>query len=176
MVRRRSKKLVTAAPRITYSKEKYESIKEKIATLKGEDKYKYTASEPEKEIQEREGDFILIKPNPSYQYQKKAYEDRKKEFADRKDAKAKEKTLKQLEKEKFKQSRVGVMKRKLDAATTRISNKLQAYTTKRLNKPRRILRKQKLYVHIPADVGQAPYIPTFMKQQVEEEKRNMFFS
>jgi len=172
MARRRSKKLVTAAPRITYSKEKYESIKEKIATLKGEGKY--TASEPEKEIQEREGDFILIKPNPSYQYQKKAYEDRKKEFADRKDAKAKEKTLKQLEKEKFKQSRVGVMKRKLDAATGRIASKLHHVAGKRLKKPKKIFKHEQLTVDISE--RNAPYIPTFMTYDIEEEKRSMFFS
>jgi len=51
-----------------------------------------------------------------------------------------------------------------------------AKLTKRMSKPKRVLRKQQLHVNIPANTGQAPYIPTFMSHQIQEEKRSMFFS
>ena len=51
-----------------------------------------------------------------------------------------------------------------------------AKLAKKKVKSRRILKHIPLSVTIPADAGRAPYIPTFMRETVEQEKRSLFFS
>jgi hypothetical protein len=69
-----------------------------------------------------------------------------------------------------KESGYEVNKKKLSKKISGISKSL----SKRLKKPKRILRSQQLQVNI--NPRNAPYIPTFMSNTIQEEKRSMFFS
>ena len=142
MAKKKSKSI--PAPRITYSREKYENAKYNLDLYQAENK---------KEIKQIE-------------------KDRTKQLEKR--------DLENLKKEKFKQSRTGVVVRRVDAATERISGKISRFMSKRLSKPRRIMRHQRLAV----DLGDANYrAPSvlgdenrFFTGHMEEEKRSMFFS
>ena len=52
--------------------------------------------------------------------------------------------------------------------------KRKSYLDKRLKKPKKIFKHEQLTVDISE--RNAPYIPTFMTYDIEEEKRSMFFS
>jgi len=83
--------------------------------------------------------------------------------------------IESLKEEKFAKSRTGVAISKIKRIAQKTADSTYSYSKKRIRKPRRILKKQKLIVSIPASTGKAPYIPTFMTYDIQQEKRSMFF-
>ena len=88
-----------------------------------------------------------------------------------------EKDIKKKEQAVYSKTTIGKTEANVSKVIAGASRFVGRYTRRKLSKPKRVLRSKQLHVNIPVTMGRnAPYIPTFMGHEIEEEKRSMFFS